>query len=200
MKFSLVTSSRFQKVSLCLYPVSFRLQFLCLLIITSSNCRGLDCPAAISYLLTAEQTAIFAGLLLVSCLAVCTFTELFSMWNLTRIEVQLCNMLSPEAPRLSLAYYQWGLVSILTPFGILVDIFGLCFFWIFSETNFLSCITTILTFRWIVGLVLLVTFSLVDISFKLVKEHCIVCCGRNFWWNLFSFQKSSTKHWFKIWS
>ncbi|OAY53836.1 hypothetical protein MANES_03G027300v8 [Manihot esculenta] len=62
----------------------------------------------------AHEETIFVskGLLLVTCLAVCTFIELFSMWNLTRVEVQLCNMLSPEAPRLSLASYNWVLVSI----------------------------------------------------------------------------------------
>ncbi|KAH9762623.1 Ceramide glucosyltransferase [Citrus sinensis] len=60
-----------------------------------------------------EETNITSGgLLLVSCLAICTFTELLSMWNLTRIEVQLCNMLSPEAPKLSLATYNWVLVFI----------------------------------------------------------------------------------------
>ncbi|KAJ6435455.1 hypothetical protein OIU84_000607 [Salix udensis] len=59
------------------------------------------------------------GLLLVSCLAACTFIELFSMWNLTRIEVHLCNILSPEAPRLSLATYNWVLVFI----AMLVDNF-----------------------------------------------------------------------------
>ncbi|XP_010526438.1 PREDICTED: uncharacterized protein LOC104804008 isoform X2 [Tarenaya hassleriana] len=49
------------------------------------------------------------GMMLVIALAMCTFTELVSMWNLTRREVELCNMLSPEAPRLSLAAYNWGL-------------------------------------------------------------------------------------------
>lgn len=34
------------------------------------------------------------------------------MWNLTKVEVQLCNMLSPEAPRVSLESFNWGLVSI----------------------------------------------------------------------------------------
>ncbi|XP_062090904.1 uncharacterized protein LOC133797115 isoform X1 [Humulus lupulus] len=52
------------------------------------------------------------GLGLVAILATCTLIELLSMWNLTRIEVQLCNILSPEAPRLSLASYNWGLVFI----------------------------------------------------------------------------------------
>lgn len=45
-------------------------------------------------------------------LAICTFLELLSMWNLTRIEVKLCNILSPEAPRLSIVNYNWFLVSI----------------------------------------------------------------------------------------
>ncbi|KAM6583283.1 hypothetical protein CsatB_010285 [Cannabis sativa] len=53
-----------------------------------------------------------SGLGLVAILAACTLIELLSMWNLTRIEVQLCNMLSPEAPRLSLASYNWGLVFV----------------------------------------------------------------------------------------
>ncbi|KAJ6914131.1 hypothetical protein NC651_016403 [Populus alba x Populus x berolinensis] len=66
-----------------------------------------------------ETTFVSNGLLLVTCLAACTFIELFSMWNLTRIEVQLCNMLSPEAPRLSLATYNWVLVFI----AMLVDNF-----------------------------------------------------------------------------
>ncbi|XP_059432562.1 uncharacterized protein LOC132165887 isoform X2 [Corylus avellana] len=60
-----------------------------------------------------EETALTSGgLLLVCCLATCTAIELLSMWNLTRIEVQLCNMLSPEAPKLSLASYNWTLVFI----------------------------------------------------------------------------------------
>lgn len=52
-----------------------------------------------------------SGLLLAGCLAICTIIELLSMWNLTRIEVQLCNLLSPEATPLSLASYNWFLVS-----------------------------------------------------------------------------------------
>eukprot|EP00256_Glycine_max_P070696 XP_025985291.1 uncharacterized protein LOC100817409 isoform X2 [Glycine max] len=59
------------------------------------------------------------GLSLVTFLAICTLVELLSMWNLTRIEVQLCNMLSPEAPQLSLASYNWCLVFI----AMLVDNF-----------------------------------------------------------------------------
>ncbi|KAL2500929.1 Nucleotide-diphospho-sugar transferase superfamily protein [Forsythia ovata] len=59
------------------------------------------------------------GLSLVGCLVVCTIIELLSMWNLTRIEVQLCNLLSPEAPPLSLASYNWCLVFI----AMLVDNF-----------------------------------------------------------------------------
>ncbi|KAG5559272.1 hypothetical protein RHGRI_008983 [Rhododendron griersonianum] len=59
------------------------------------------------------------GLTLAGCLAICTFIELLSMWNLTRIEVQLCNMLSPEALPLSLASYNWCLVFV----AMLVDNF-----------------------------------------------------------------------------
>ncbi|MED6171333.1 hypothetical protein PIB30_039865 [Stylosanthes scabra] len=66
-----------------------------------------------------ETPYTFGGLYLVTILAICTLVELLSMWNLTRIEVKLCNMLSPEAPQLSLATYNWGLVFV----AILVDNF-----------------------------------------------------------------------------
>ncbi|WJX41018.1 hypothetical protein P8452_28437 [Trifolium repens] len=66
-----------------------------------------------------EMTYTSAGLPLVNFLAICTLVELLSMWNLTRIEVQLCNMLSPEAPQLSLATYNWCLVFV----ALLVDNF-----------------------------------------------------------------------------
>ncbi|KAK6151844.1 hypothetical protein DH2020_014479 [Rehmannia glutinosa] len=56
-----------------------------------------------------EAAFLFSGLFLAACLAICTAIELFSMWNLTRIEVQLCNLLSPEAPPLSLASFNWCL-------------------------------------------------------------------------------------------
>ncbi|KAL1804858.1 hypothetical protein ACET3Z_027926 [Daucus carota] len=71
-----------------------------------------------AYLLE-ETDFTSAGLLLVGLQALCTVIELLSMWNLTRIEVQLCNMLSPEAPSLSLASYNWALVFI----AMLVDNF-----------------------------------------------------------------------------
>lgn len=54
----------------------------------------------------------FIGMTMVCSLAACTVIELFSMWNLTRVEVHLCNILSPEAPQLSLASYNWGLVNV----------------------------------------------------------------------------------------
>ncbi|XP_027925243.1 uncharacterized protein LOC114182552 [Vigna unguiculata] len=57
------------------------------------------------------------GLNMVWLLVTCTFVSLFSMWNLTRIEVLLCNILSPEAPPLSLASYNWCKVFI----AMLVD-------------------------------------------------------------------------------
>lgn len=59
------------------------------------------------------------GFLLSGCLATCTLVELVAMWNLTKVEVQLCNMLSPEGPRVSLRSYNWGLVFI----AMLVDNF-----------------------------------------------------------------------------
>ncbi|CAA0838626.1 Nucleotide-diphospho-sugar transferases superfamily protein [Striga hermonthica] len=68
---------------------------------------------------TSEAAFPFTGLFLSACLALCTTVELFSMWNLTRIEVQLCNLLSPEAPPLSLTSYNWCLVFI----AMLVDNF-----------------------------------------------------------------------------
>ncbi|CAN6470176.1 unnamed protein product [Victoria cruziana] len=59
------------------------------------------------------------GLLLVGCLAVSTVIELLSMWNLTKVEIHLCNMLSPEEPPVSLGSYNWGLVFL----AMLVDNF-----------------------------------------------------------------------------
>ncbi|KAG0540629.1 hypothetical protein BDA96_03G425100 [Sorghum bicolor] len=59
------------------------------------------------------------GLFLVSLLFICTLIELVSMWNLTKVEIQLCNMLSPEGPKVSLDSYNWGLVFI----AVLVDNF-----------------------------------------------------------------------------
>ncbi|PON45165.1 Ceramide glucosyltransferase [Parasponia andersonii] len=66
-----------------------------------------------------EATITSGGLVLVATLSTCTLIELLSMWSLTRIEVHLCNVLSPEAPRLSLASYNWALVFI----AMLVDNF-----------------------------------------------------------------------------
>ncbi|KAM7519432.1 hypothetical protein LguiB_018394 [Lonicera macranthoides] len=67
-----------------------------------------------------EETVFSSsGLILAGCLAICTVVELLSMWNLTRIEVRLCNMLSPEATPLSLSSYNWCLVFI----AMLVDNF-----------------------------------------------------------------------------
>ncbi|KAG5382564.1 hypothetical protein IGI04_034034 [Brassica rapa subsp. trilocularis] len=66
-----------------------------------------------------DTTFASCGMSLVILLAICTFIELLSMWNLTRREVTLCNLLSPEAPRLSLAPYNWGLIFI----AMLVDNF-----------------------------------------------------------------------------
>ncbi|KAL0918829.1 hypothetical protein M5K25_010870 [Dendrobium thyrsiflorum] len=65
-----------------------------------------------------ENTSSY-GLSLSGCLAVCTIVELLAMWNLTKVEVQLCNMLSPEGPRVSLRSYNWGLVFV----AMLVDNF-----------------------------------------------------------------------------
>ncbi|KAG2323562.1 hypothetical protein Bca4012_059040 [Brassica carinata] len=66
-----------------------------------------------------DTTFASSGMSLVILLAICTFIELLSMWNLTRREVTLCNLLSPEAPRLTLAPYNWGLIFI----AMLVDNF-----------------------------------------------------------------------------
>lgn len=54
----------------------------------------------------------FPGLKLVGCLAVSVLIELLSMWNLTKVELQLCNMLSPEEPPVSLDSYNWILVCV----------------------------------------------------------------------------------------
>ncbi|XP_043707660.1 uncharacterized protein LOC122656996 [Telopea speciosissima] len=66
-----------------------------------------------------ETSFSFCGLMLVGCLALCTILELLSMWNLTKVEIELCNMLSPEGPAVSLDSYNWALVFI----AMLVDNF-----------------------------------------------------------------------------
>ncbi|XP_020577062.1 uncharacterized protein LOC110022451 [Phalaenopsis equestris] len=66
-----------------------------------------------------REVAPSYGLSLAGCLAVCTLVELLAMWNLTKVEVQLCNMLSPEGPRVSLRSYNWGLIFL----AMLVDNF-----------------------------------------------------------------------------
>ncbi|XP_047338072.1 uncharacterized protein LOC124941763 [Impatiens glandulifera] len=66
-----------------------------------------------------EIKPVFSGMKLVIGQAICTLIELASVWNLTRIEVKLCNLLSPEAPKMSLASYNWCLVFI----AMLVDNF-----------------------------------------------------------------------------
>jgi hypothetical protein len=53
-----------------------------------------------------------SGLFLVGLLFICTLIELVSMWNLTKVEIQLRNMLSPEGPKVSLDSFNWGLVSV----------------------------------------------------------------------------------------
>lgn len=69
---------------------------------------------------SSEETGTSSnGLWLVRCLALCTVVELFSMWNLTRLEIHLCNLLSPEEPPMSLDTYDWKLVFV----AMLVDNF-----------------------------------------------------------------------------
>ncbi|XP_057839155.1 uncharacterized protein LOC131049143 isoform X2 [Cryptomeria japonica] len=59
-----------------------------------------------------SESAVNTGLILVGCLAVCTVIEIISVWNITRVEIELCNALSPEEPRVSISQYNWGLVLI----------------------------------------------------------------------------------------
>ncbi|XP_068642098.1 uncharacterized protein [Aristolochia californica] len=59
------------------------------------------------------------GLSFAACLAMCTIIELTAMWNLTKVEIHLCNMLSPEGPPVSLGSYNWALVFL----AMLVDNF-----------------------------------------------------------------------------
>ncbi|KAI3969003.1 hypothetical protein MKW92_020766 [Papaver armeniacum] len=66
-----------------------------------------------------DGTSPTGGLVLVGCLAISTLIELFSMWNLTKVEIQLCNDLSPEGPPVSLGSYNWVLIFL----AMLVDNF-----------------------------------------------------------------------------
>ncbi|KAG6523738.1 hypothetical protein ZIOFF_013615 [Zingiber officinale] len=69
--------------------------------------------------LSKESSSSYTGLLLVIGLLISTVIELLSMWSLTKVEVQLCNMLSPEGATLSLDSYKWGFVFL----AMLVDNF-----------------------------------------------------------------------------
>ncbi|KAJ1703683.1 hypothetical protein LUZ63_003462 [Rhynchospora breviuscula] len=66
-----------------------------------------------------EAAASSYGSLLACCLVICTLVELISMWNLTKVEIHLCNLLSPEGPPVSLGSFNWGLVFL----SLLVDNF-----------------------------------------------------------------------------
>ncbi|KAJ3678131.1 hypothetical protein LUZ60_001934 [Juncus effusus] len=72
-----------------------------------------------SEILLIEASNSSSGLWLVSALLICTLLELTSMWNLTKVEIHLCNILSPEEPRVSLNSYNWGLIFL----AMLVDNF-----------------------------------------------------------------------------
>ncbi|XP_039139060.1 uncharacterized protein LOC120276398 [Dioscorea cayenensis subsp. rotundata] len=75
--------------------------------------------AQFSNYLFGESNTLSCGLSLAGCLVVCTVIALVSMWNLTKVEIQLCNMLSPEGPKMSLDSYNWRLVFL----AMLVDNF-----------------------------------------------------------------------------
>ncbi|KAK9102307.1 hypothetical protein Sjap_019561 [Stephania japonica] len=66
-----------------------------------------------------DVPATSVGLRLATSLAVSTVIELLSMWNLTKVEIQLCNILSPEEPPVSLESYNWALIFL----AMLVDNF-----------------------------------------------------------------------------
>ncbi|KAK9142040.1 hypothetical protein Syun_011440 [Stephania yunnanensis] len=66
-----------------------------------------------------DVPALSVGLTLAASLAVSTVVELLSMWNLTKVEIQLCNILSPEEPPVSLESYNWALIFL----AMLVDNF-----------------------------------------------------------------------------
>ncbi|KAF3329466.1 Ceramide [Carex littledalei] len=66
-----------------------------------------------------EASASSCGLFLASLLLICTLLELISMWNLTKVEIQLCNLLTPEGPRVCLNSFNWGLVFL----AVLIDNF-----------------------------------------------------------------------------
>ncbi|KAK1354812.1 Ceramide glucosyltransferase [Heracleum sosnowskyi] len=87
-----------------------------------------------SYLL--EETNLSTGLFLVGWHALFTLWALLAVWNLTRVEVQLCNVLSPEGPQISIASYNLFLVfiallvgNVLFPICALRSHFSQCINW-----------------------------------------------------------------------
>ncbi|XP_008799937.1 uncharacterized protein LOC103714461 [Phoenix dactylifera] len=98
----------------CYLSWSFVLPYFMALIHLAAALR-----APFSDSLSKETSASSCGLALAGCLFICTVLELASMWNLTKVEIYLCNLLSPEGPSVSLGSYNWGLVFI----AMLVDNF-----------------------------------------------------------------------------
>lgn len=66
-----------------------------------------------------NEASIRSGLMHVGYLAACTVIEIVSLWNITRVEIKLCNALSPEESPISFGQYNWGLIFI----AMLVDNF-----------------------------------------------------------------------------
>jgi hypothetical protein len=109
------------------------------------------------------------GLKLVCCLLICTLTELVSMWNLTKVEIQLCNMLSPEGPKVSLGSYNWGLVSF--PFNAPTYLlFSYLAFPIIMICNFVLVELSILGLHSCVGRQLSLPYICIQVSFFPINQ------------------------------
>lgn len=112
---------------------------------------------------------VCSGLKLVCCLLICTLTELVSMWNLTKVEIQLCNMLSPEGPKVSLGSYNWGLVSF--PFNAPTYLlFSYLAFPIIMICNFVLVELSILGLHSCVGRQLSLPYICIQVSFFPINQ------------------------------
>eukprot|EP00249_Psilotum_nudum_P017701 c26449_g1_i1 orf=626-1981(-) len=60
-----------------------------------------------------------AGVILSFCSLICVGIEISSLWNLSKVEIELCNTLSPEEPPVSIHLYNWFFVFV----ALLVDNF-----------------------------------------------------------------------------
>ena len=72
------------------------------------------CTQLISNFLTKQKSCFLniAGFVFACGHLLCAMIEMVSLWNISRVELNLCNALSPEQEQFSTRSYNWFIVSI----------------------------------------------------------------------------------------